>query len=97
MCLRAQVIDDCKSGVGRGRQARGLSNDDRGVGGARGIYNVSEGLETRAEAARIRGKQRRLWRRNDGPEELATATEVLEEEYEPEDSTTTTESSAEEV
>ena len=49
-----------------------------------------------AEEARIWGRRRRLQRRDDGPEELATKTEVSAEEDEPEVSTTTTESLAEE-
>ena len=38
-------------GVGRERRAQGLRNDDRGVGGRRGIDGVSKGLETTTEAA----------------------------------------------
>ena len=46
MCLGPQGIDDNDGGfVGR-RRARGLSNDNRGLGGERGIDNVSEGLKT---------------------------------------------------
>ena len=36
------------------------------------------------EAERIRGQQRRLWRCDDGPKELATTMEASEEEDEPE-------------
>ena len=45
----------------------------------------------------IRGQQRRLWRRDDGHEELATTMEASAEKDEPEDSTITTEASAEET
>ena len=48
------------------------------------------------EAARIREQQRRMWRRNDGPEEFAIMTEVSAEEDDPEDSTTMTEASLDE-
>ena len=48
------------------------------------------------EAARIREQRRRMWRRNDGPEEFATMTEVSAEEDDPEDSTTMTEASLDE-
>ena len=51
VCLQAQVIDDDVGGVGRGRQARGLSNDNQGIGGGRGINNVSEWSETTTEVA----------------------------------------------
>ena len=51
---------------------------------------MSEGLD-------IQGRQRRLRRRNYGPEELATTTEALAEEDEHEVLTTTTEASAEEA
>ena len=44
----------------------------------------------------IWGQRRRLWRRNDGPEELTTMTEASTEEYEPEVLTTKTKASAEE-
>ena len=47
VCLRAQFIDNDNSGVGRVRR---LINNDRGVFIGRGIYNVSKGLETTAEA-----------------------------------------------
>ena len=54
MCLRAQEIDNEDCGVGRGRQARGLSNNDGGVGGGRVIDNACEGFETTTEAAASR-------------------------------------------
>ena len=44
----------------------------------------------------VQGQQRRLWRRDDGPEELATTTEASSEEDDPEVLTTTTEASSEE-
>ena len=50
VCLRAQFIDNDNSGVGRVRRARRLINNDRGVFIGRGIYDVSKGLETTAEA-----------------------------------------------
>ena len=49
------------------------------------------------EAERIWGRRRRLWRRDDGPKELATTTEASTEEYDPKVSTTITEVSAEEA
>ena len=57
--------------------------------------NASKGLETTEEAARIRGKRRRLRRRDDGPDELATTTEASEDKSE--ESTTTNKVSAEET
>ena len=51
MCLRAQVIDDNDGSVGVGRQARGIRDDDGGIGRGRGIYDVSEVLETTTEEA----------------------------------------------
>ena len=51
MFLRAQGIDDGDSGVGKGRQYQGLSDND----GGREIDNVSKGLETTTEAAKIQG------------------------------------------
>ena len=49
------------------------------------------------EAARIRGRRRRLQSRDDGLDKLATTTEASAEEYEPEVSTTTMEASKEEA
>ena len=83
----------------RSRQSKtGQRNRDNGRGVDRriGIEDASEGSETTAEVARIQGQQRRLWRRNDGPEKLATTMEALEEKEYPEESTTTTEVAAEE-
>ena len=51
MCLRAQGIDDEDGGIGKVGQARGLSNDEEGVGRGRGIYDASKELETTAKAA----------------------------------------------
>ena len=97
MCLQAQDIDDEYRGIGRGRQVRGLRDYGRVVGRRRGIENASEGLEMTTKAAMIRGQQRRLQSRNDGPEELATTTEASIEKDNPEDSTTTAEALAEEA
>ena len=49
------------------------------------------------EAEIIRVKRRRIRRREDRTEELATMTEVFAEEDEPEDSTRTTDASVEEA
>ena len=57
MCLRAQVIDNEGGGVGRVREARGLSDNDGGVGRGQGIENASKGSETMTEAERIQGQQ----------------------------------------
>ena len=46
MYLRAEVIDEDDGGVGRVRQAKGLSEDYGGVDRGRGIRDASEGLET---------------------------------------------------
>ena len=69
--------------------ANGINNHDRGVGVGQGIENVSEGSD-------IQGWRRKMLPRDDGPEELATTTEVLEEEDVTEVSTTTTDASIEE-
>ena len=66
MCLRDQGIYNDDGGVGRVRQARGISNDDGGVCIGQGKDDTSEVLETTMEAARIRGSQQRLRRRDDG-------------------------------
>ena len=94
MCLQDQGIDDNNGVVGRVIQARGLNNYDGGVGRGQGIDNAFEGSETTTEAARIWGQRRRLQRRDDGPEELATTAEALVEEDEPEVLTTTMEASS---
>ena len=91
--MRTQEIDNDYGGVGGGRQARGLSNDNVGIDVGRGIYDASKESYTTAEAERIWGQQRRLQRCDDGPKELATTTEALAEEDEPEVSMTKTEAS----
>ena len=50
MYLRAKGIDNSGIGIGRGRQARGLSDDDGCVRGGQVIYDTSEGSETTTEA-----------------------------------------------
>ena len=40
VCLRAKGIDNSDIGIGRGRQARGLSDNDGGVRGGQGIYDT---------------------------------------------------------
>ena len=55
MCLHDQGIEDNNGGVDRGRRACGLRNNDKGVGGGRGIGDESKGSETTAEAASIWG------------------------------------------
>ena len=77
MCLRSQGIDDDDGVVERVRQAHGLINNNGGVGRGRGIDNASDGLETTAEASRIQGRRRRLWRCDDELEEFATTREAL--------------------
>ena len=67
-----------------------MDDNDEGVGEGQEIKNVSKGLE-------IWGQQRRLLRRDDGPQELATTTEASEEEDETKVLTTTTEASIEEA
>ena len=84
MCLQVQGIDNDGGGIGGGKRAQGTSDNNIGVGGGRGIDNKSEVSETTAEAARIQGRRRRLWRCNYGTEELSITTEVLTEEDEPE-------------
>ena len=64
MCLLAQLIYDDEGGVGRGRQARGISNNKLGVGGGRGIYDASEVLDTMTEAVGARQRARGIY--NDG-------------------------------
>ena len=51
MRLRDQGIDDYNGGVRRVRLARGISDNSGGVRRGHGIYDVSEGSETTAEAA----------------------------------------------
>ena len=93
MCLRSQGIDNDRVSVGRLKRARGLNNDDGGIGRGRGIDDASKGSETTTGAARIRGRQRRMRSCDDGPEELVTTTEASVEKDEPKDLTTTIEAS----
>ena len=74
MCSRAQGIGGNNSVVDRVRQARGISNDDGGVGRGQGIDDATKGMKTTTEASSIQVSQLRLRRRDDGPEELATTT-----------------------
>ena len=97
MCLQAQGIDDNYDIVDILRQARGLSDDNGGIGRGRGIHDTSEILETTNEASRIHGQQRRLWRRDHKTEELATMEEASEKEDYPKVLTTRMEASAEEA
>ena len=62
MCLRDQGIDNNDGGVIRVRQARGISDENRGVGRELGIDDASEGLEITEEAARIWGQRRNVRR-----------------------------------
>ena len=50
MCLRDQGIDNNDGGVIRVRQARGISDENRGVGRELGIDDASEELEITEEA-----------------------------------------------
>ena len=68
MYLRDQCIEEDNGILEIVRQARRLSNNDGGVGRRRGIDNASEESETTMVAARIRGRQRRLRRLDDGPD-----------------------------
>ena len=62
MCLLAECIyDDVDSGVGRVRRAKGLSNDNEGVGRGRGICDASEALETTVEAAGDRRRDQGIY------------------------------------
>ena len=54
MCLQDQGIDNDNGAVDRVRRACGPSDDDRGVGRGRVIYDASEGLETTTEASGAR-------------------------------------------
>ena len=68
VCLRAEGIDDNNSGVGILGQAKGLSNNDEGVGRRRGIHNTSEGSETKTEAAGARQRHQGIYDDNGGTE-----------------------------
>ena len=61
MHLQAQGIDDDNGGVKRVRRARGLSNDNLGVGRGKGIYDTSIGSETTTEAAGARKRARGIY------------------------------------
>ena len=65
VCLRSQGIDDHNGGIYVGRWARGVSDDDRCVGGGRGTYDVSEGLEKMADIAGAQRRSQRIYN-NDG-------------------------------
>ena len=65
MCLQAQVIDDDDGGLSGGIRDQGLSDNNGGVGGGRGIYDASELLETTAEAAGARQRVQGIYN-NDG-------------------------------
>ena len=54
VCLQDQGIDNDNGAVDRVRRACGPSDDDRGVGRGRVIYDASEGLETTTEASGAR-------------------------------------------
>ena len=61
VCLQARGIDDDNCVVGRVRRAHGLSNDNRGVGGRRGIDNASNGLKKTAKAVAARQRAQRIY------------------------------------
>ena len=63
-----------------------VDDDNGGVGQGQRIENVSKGSD-------ICGQQRWVLRRDGGPQELMTTTELLAEKYEPEVLTMTTEAS----
>ena len=50
MYLRADSMDGDGGGAGRVRQAKGLINNDKGLGRGRGIRDAFKGLETMTEA-----------------------------------------------
>ena len=61
MCLRAEGIDDDDSDVVRVRQAKGLSDNNRGVGRGRLICDASKGSESMTEAAGARRRARGIY------------------------------------
>ena len=65
MCLRSQGIDDSDGGIGIGRRSWGLSDDNRGVGGERGIDSASERSEKTADTMGARRRARGIYD-NDG-------------------------------
>ena len=66
MCLRAQVIDGNDIGVGGGRRARVISDDNVGVVRGQGIGDESEGLETTTEATEDRQRAQGIYDNNGG-------------------------------
>ena len=66
MCLRDQGVDDNNGEVRSVRRARGLSNDDGGVGRGRVIYDASKGLETMMGAAGDRRRARVVYDDDEG-------------------------------
>ena len=79
MCLWAQVIDDNSRVFDIIRRAHVISNGNRGVGIGRGINDASKELETTTGALSTQGRQWRLRRHDDRPDELATTAEALVE------------------
>ena len=75
MCLRAEVIDNNDSRVGRVVRAKGIRNDNGGVSRGQGICNASEGLETTTIRRGL----------DYGPKESMTTMEASKEEDEQED------------
>ena len=69
MRLQYQGIDGGGGGVGRLIQARGISDNDEGVGRGRGIYYASEGLETTPEAAGDKRRDQGIYDNNRGVSE----------------------------
>ena len=65
MCLRAESVDDYNDGVRRISWAKGLSDDDGGVGRGRGIRDASKGSETTTETAGPRRRSQGIYD-NDG-------------------------------
>ena len=68
VCLRAEVIENDDGGVGRVRQAKGLSDNDVGIRRRRGIRDASEGSETMAEAAGDRRRAQGIYNNDGGVE-----------------------------
>ena len=65
VCLWAQLIENDEGGIGVGRQARGLRDENGGGGGGRGIDDASEMPEMATEAVGDRRRARRIYN-NDG-------------------------------
>ena len=66
MCLRDQVIDHNDGVGGRERRARGLSDNDGGVGRGRGIHDTSKGSDTTTGVAGARRRARGIYDNNRG-------------------------------